>query len=202
MPYKKFFNTPSLNHHLKVYGYKAFALIMAVLKKLNKLKRLSPKIWIRYLVRYLLTNLYRIWISPYNKVIITRDVYFNKEKVFNGNTEILKCDIKNISLKYLVKIIKNAIHKVTIIILLTTYNNTVKNLEWFYKSKGNKKIRSLKDLVPAWRNKYIITVFELLPTPPNTPLKCLFITVLIAEIPKNAPSKSLLSVWEYKFKSV
>ena len=44
MPYKKFFNTPLLNHHLRVYGYKVFILIMAALKKLKKLKRLLLKI--------------------------------------------------------------------------------------------------------------------------------------------------------------
>ena len=173
------------------------------LKKLNKLKRLLPKVWIRYLIKYLLINLYRIWIPPYNKVIIIRDVYFNKEEVFDSNTEIFKCDIKNISLKYLVKIVKNIIYKVTIIILLTTYNNTVKDLKWSYKNKGNKKkIRPLKDLVPAWRNKYIIIVFELLLTPPNTSLKCLFIIVLIMVMLRNAPSRNLLSVWEYKFELV
>ena len=70
--------------------------------------------------------------------------------MFDGSTEILKCDIKNISLKYLVKIVKNTIRKAIIIVLPITYNNTAKNLKWFYKSKGNKKkIRPLKDLVPA-----------------------------------------------------
>ena len=129
-------------------------------------------------------------------------MHFNKE-VFNGNTEILKCDIKNIFLEYLVKVIKSVIRKVIIIILLITYNNTVKDLEWFYKNKDDKKkIRLLKNLVPAWRNKYIITVFKLLPTPPNTPLKCLFITILITAILKDTLSKSLLSVWEYKFELV
>ena len=44
MPYKKFFNTPLLNYHLKVYNYKAFVLIITALKKLNKLKQLLPKI--------------------------------------------------------------------------------------------------------------------------------------------------------------
>ena len=132
-----------------------------------------------------------------------RDVYFNKEEVFDGSIKILKCDIKNISLKYLVKIVRNTIRKVTIIILRTTYNNTAEDLEWSYKSEGNKKkIRPLKNLVPVWRNKYIITVFKLLPIPPDTPLKCLFAAVLIAAMPKNTPSKNLLSVWEYKFESV
>ena len=139
----------------------------------------------------------------YNKVIITRDVYFNQEEIFNRNTEILKCDIKNMSLEYLVKIIKKAIRMATTIILLTIYNDTVKDFKWSYNSEGNKKkIRPLKYLVPAWRNKYIITVFDLLPTPPNTPLKCLFTAVLIMAMPKKVPSKSLLSVWEYKFKLV
>ena len=115
--------------------------------------------------------------------------------MFNGSTKTLKYDIKNISLKHLVKIIKNTTHRAIIITLLTIHNNTVKNLEWSYKSEGNKKkIRPLKDLVPAWRNKYIITVFKLLPTPPNTPPKCLFITILIIIMPKNAPSKNPLSV--------
>ena len=59
--------------------------------------------------------------------------------MFNDNTEILKYDIKNISLEYLVKIVKSAIRKVIIIILLITYNNIIKDLEWSYKSKGNKK---------------------------------------------------------------
>ena len=175
---------------------------MAALKKLNKLKRLLPKVWIRYLIGYSLTNLYRIWIPLYNKVIIIRDVHFNKEEVFDGSTETLKYDIKNIFLKHLAKVVKNITYRVIIIILLTTYNNTVKDLKWSYKSKGNKKIWPLKNLVPAWRNKYIITVFELLPTPPDTPLKYLFIIALIMVIPRNTLSKSLLNMWEYKFKSV
>ena len=59
--------------------------------------------------------------------------------MFNGNIKILKYNVKNISLKYLVKIIRNIVYKVTIIILLITYSNTVKDLKWSHKSKGNKK---------------------------------------------------------------
>ena len=115
--------------------------------------------------------------------------------MFNGNTEILKCNIKNISLTYLIKVIKNTTHRVIIIILPITYNNTAEDFKWSYKSKGNKeKIRSLEDLVPAWRNKYIITVFKLLPILPNTFLKYLFITVLITVMLKNTPSRNLLNM--------
>ena len=46
--------------------------------------------------------------------------------------------------------VKKATCKATIVNLPTTYNNTAKNLEWSYKSKGNKKeIRTLEDLVPV-----------------------------------------------------
>ena len=59
--------------------------------------------------------------------------------MFNGNTKILKYNIKNISLKYLIKVIKSVTYKVIIIILPITYNNTIKDLKWFYKNEGNKK---------------------------------------------------------------
>ena len=59
--------------------------------------------------------------------------------MFDGNTKILKCNIKNISLKYLIKIVRSATRRVIIIILPITYNNTAKDLKWSYKSKGNKE---------------------------------------------------------------
>ena len=49
--------------------------------------------------------------------------------MFDGNTEILKSDIKNIFLKYLVKIVKKATRMATMTVLPTTYNNTVKDLD-------------------------------------------------------------------------
>ena len=115
--------------------------------------------------------------------------------MFDSSIKILKCDIKNIFLEHLVEIVKSAIRKAIITVLPTTYNNTVEDLKWFYKNEGNKKkIRPLENLVPAWRNKYIIAVFKLLPTPPNTPLKYLFITVLIMAMPRNTPSRNPLNV--------
>ena len=54
----------------------------------------------------------------------------------------------------------------------------------------------------TWRNEYIITVFELLPTPLDILLKCLFTAVLITAMLKKGPSKSPLRVWEYEFKLV
>ena len=87
--------------------------------------------------------------------------------------------------------------------MLNIYNDIVKNLEWFIKSKGyKKKTRPFKDIIPAWRNEYIITVFELLPTPPDTPPEYLFITVFTAAMLKKIFNKGLLNVWKYKFKLI
>ena len=201
-PYEKFFSTPPLSHHLRVYGCKAFALTTAALKKSDRLKRLSPKAWIGYLVGYSSTNLYRIWIPPYNKVIITRDVHFNEEEVFDGSTETLKCDVKNMSLEHLAEVVRSATRRATTTALPTTHNDTAEDLEWSYESEGNEEeIRPSEDLVPAWRNEYTTAVFELLPTPPDTPPECLFAAALAAAMPRNAPSRSPLSVWEYEFES-
>ena len=59
--------------------------------------------------------------------------------MFNGNTEILKCNVKNISLKYLVEIVKSTIRRVIIIVLLIIYNNIIEDFKWFYKSEGNEE---------------------------------------------------------------
>ena len=59
--------------------------------------------------------------------------------MFNGNTESFKCNVKKTFLKYLIKIVKKAIYTVTIIVLLIIYNNTAKDLKWFYEKEGNKK---------------------------------------------------------------
>jgi hypothetical protein len=55
----------------------------------SRLQQLDPKAWIRYLVGYQSTNIYRIWIPSIAKVVSTQDVVFNKETVFNGKTEDL-----------------------------------------------------------------------------------------------------------------
>ena len=49
--------------------------------------------------------------------------------MFNGNTKTLKSNIKKIFLKYLMKIVKKATRTAIAITLLTTYNNTVNDLE-------------------------------------------------------------------------
>jgi hypothetical protein len=98
-PYELFFTTallykgvvteprkPNLSH-LKVYGCKAFALSDDTLRGKMKLQRLDPRAWIGYLVGYLSSNIYRIWIPSMGKTISTRDVIFNEDIVFDGKED-------------------------------------------------------------------------------------------------------------------
>ena len=59
--------------------------------------------------------------------------------MFNSNTEILKYNIKNIFLKYLVEIVRSAKRRVIIIVLPTIYNNTVKDFKCPIKARVIKK---------------------------------------------------------------
>ena len=49
--------------------------------------------------------------------------------MFDGSTETFKCNVKNISLKHLVEIVRNTTRKAIITALPTTHNNIAKDLE-------------------------------------------------------------------------
>jgi len=66
---------------LRVYGCKAFAMTPDAQLKRNRLQRFDPRAWIGYLVGYESTNIFRIWVPRLNRVIWTRDVTFNEDKV-------------------------------------------------------------------------------------------------------------------------
>src|SRR5205085_7723147 len=87
--------------HLRVFGCKAFAMTANALKKTNRLQRLNPKAWIGYLVGYNSTNVYRIWNLVFNKIILSRDIVFNENEMFNGSIKTLKDDIHDIDLEEL-----------------------------------------------------------------------------------------------------
>jgi hypothetical protein len=67
--------------HLYPLGYKAYALDKTILKR-HRLMKLDPRAYISYLVGYDLTNIFRIWIPSFKKVIRTRDVTFNNDTFY------------------------------------------------------------------------------------------------------------------------
>ena len=77
-----------------MYGCKTFIFITDTLAKRNRFNRLLPQVWIGYLVGYTLINQFRIWLPIMNKVIITRDIYFNKEYTFDRKFKTLRENIK------------------------------------------------------------------------------------------------------------
>jgi len=87
--------------HLKVYGFKAFAMTDIAKKKQKRLERLRPRSWIGYLVGYDSSNIYRIWNPGTNQVVRTRDVIFDEQQVFPGNKEDLAQDLSQVDLEEL-----------------------------------------------------------------------------------------------------
>ena len=60
-------------HYLKPYGCRAYAFIY----NRPKLLKLAIKAYIRYIVEYLFTNIWKIWILILKRVIAMRDVTFD-----------------------------------------------------------------------------------------------------------------------------
>ena len=61
----------------------------AKLKK-KRLIKLNPRAYIRHLISYNSTNVYRIWLPHEEMVISVRDVIFNKTTFFNSKrTDLL-----------------------------------------------------------------------------------------------------------------
>ena len=65
--------------HLYVFGYKAYLLIQKILR----LEKLLPRAYVRYLIGYNLSNIFRIWIPTKNQIIRTRDVTFDNSLYYN-----------------------------------------------------------------------------------------------------------------------
>ena len=66
-------------------------------QKEMRLQKLNPNAWIRYLIRYKSTKIYRILNSHTNKIINTRDVIFNEDEFFSGDIDSMKDDMLHIT---------------------------------------------------------------------------------------------------------
>ena len=89
-PYEKFHTFLSrktrrpILAHLKAYSYRAYIMISNAKPKKKRLIKLNPRAYIRHLISYNSTNIYRIQITYKGMVISIRDVIFNKITFFNG----------------------------------------------------------------------------------------------------------------------
>jgi len=83
---------PKLNH-LRSYGCRAYAMTSDAQTNSKKLLKLKPKAWVGYLVGYVSTNIFRIWIPSRAEVISSRDVVFNENEFFSGNKDELRDDL-------------------------------------------------------------------------------------------------------------
>jgi hypothetical protein len=93
--------------HLKVYGCKAFALTDDTHRGKFKLMRLDACAWIGYLVGYRSTNIFRIRIPALDKVITTRDVVFNENKVLDDKEQTLIDSLMHTTSSDIAKLVTN-----------------------------------------------------------------------------------------------
>ena len=73
-------------HHLRPYGSRAYAFI----HNRPKLEKLAKRAHVGYLVGYLSTNIWSIWVPSINRVIPMRDVTFDSTRryIADMNTEV------------------------------------------------------------------------------------------------------------------
>ena len=105
-PFELFHSRKPEIAHLRVYGYKAYAMTVSTLKKEQRLKRFNPKAWIGFLVGYASSNTYRIWNPLLNKIVTTRDVIFDEETLFDGNMESLRDDFAELDLEEIASMLR------------------------------------------------------------------------------------------------
>lgn len=74
-----------------------------------RIKRLSPRAWVGYLLRYDSTNIFRVWVPtrPDKPIVRIRDVVFDEDIVFSGKVEDVIEGIKEMSLEQLSQLIQN-----------------------------------------------------------------------------------------------
>jgi hypothetical protein len=75
---------PDLSN-LRAYGCRAYPLTDEAKAITYRKAKLSPRAYIGYLVGYVATNIYRIWVPELRQVKITRDVTFDEGQYYEGN---------------------------------------------------------------------------------------------------------------------
>ena len=169
-PYEMFFKARPTLTHLRVYGCKAFALTTDAMAKRNRLDRLSPRAWIGYLVGYASTNQFRIWLPTRNKVIVTRDVHFNEECIFDGKLETLRENVRVMEPGLLAEVLRESArgdvegHHQAI-----THTLEEEEDEAFWSDIEEQEEEVVPQGVDSCGGQYTTARFDFLPTPPETP---------------------------------
>ncbi|KGY14645.1 hypothetical protein PABG_12517 [Paracoccidioides brasiliensis Pb03] len=93
--------------YLVGYGYSCivFTMTMEYLKKQYHIHQLNPKAFLGCLVGYDSTNVFRIFKAQTNKDILSRNVTFDEDEVFDRNIEALRNDLMPVSQEGLLKLL-------------------------------------------------------------------------------------------------
>ncbi|RYP57204.1 hypothetical protein DL771_011506 [Monosporascus sp. 5C6A] len=73
--------------NIVLFGSKAYALTEAARRGAERLKKMDPRAYIGYLVGYVASNIYRVWIPSQQRVITVRDVTFDESQKYPGDQQ-------------------------------------------------------------------------------------------------------------------
>ena len=106
-------------HHFRTYNCKCYVLIKFQnnSRKADKFQKLDFCVYIEFLVKYVFTNVYRVWISHKQKIISVQNVIFDEQQIWNGKT-----------IKYIIKNIKQ--FNETISIIKIPHKNEIENQQF------------------------------------------------------------------------
>ena len=77
----------------RIYIYNSRAYLIIKDREIGRNKKVFKVIlcgYIRYLIRYIISNIYKIWVPVLNKVIIIRNIIFNKNIFYKKNYKYTK----------------------------------------------------------------------------------------------------------------
>ena len=149
------------------------------------------------------TNQFRIWVPTKSKVIITRDVYFNEDEVFQGTENELASLAEKMSLNDVEEFLKRkGTARTTLPVVV---DDTLEDEEAYEWQDSDEEERPREDEVPQCNqydeNGYTMARFEPYPTPPETPPQALLSAAFSASTP--APNEkgnsTAKATWEYAF---
>ncbi|RYP07632.1 hypothetical protein DL766_010211 [Monosporascus sp. MC13-8B] len=83
--------------NIVLFGSEAYALTEAARRGADRLKKMDPRAYIGYLVGYVASNIYRVWIPSQQRVITVRDVTFDETKKYQDERKRSSLEIAELN---------------------------------------------------------------------------------------------------------
>ncbi|RYP67658.1 hypothetical protein DL771_007125 [Monosporascus sp. 5C6A] len=83
--------------NIVLFGLKVYALTEAARRGAKRLKKMDPRAYIGYLVGYVASNIYKVWILSQQRVITVRNVTFDESQKYQGEQQKSSLEIAELN---------------------------------------------------------------------------------------------------------